>query len=117
MNRSRRALVLFGALVLTLSFAASAEDDPETAYDESASLPYLSIRVVSLAGPEPVVAASAVSSAVPESIAEAPSVRPRASRLRCGLLRRPGAQTLYSRTGWVHHVFDSLTILDHSFRC
>jgi hypothetical protein len=120
MKRSRRALVLFAALVLTMFFAVPAEDVPETAYDESASLPYVSIRVVSLAGPEPVVAASVVSSAVPECIAEAATVRPRASRLRFGLQRRPGARLREGgegRTGWAHHVFDSLTILDHCLRC
>jgi len=117
MKRSRRALVLFVALVLTMFFAVPAKDVPETAYDESASLPYVSIRVVSLAGPEPAVAASVVSSAVPECIAEASAVRPRTSPLRLGSLRRPGAQTRDGTTGSAYRVSDSLTILDHSLRC
>ncbi len=117
MNSSRCALLIFVALVLTLSLAAPAEDVPETTYDESASLPYVGTCVVSLAGREPEVEASVVSIAVPECIAEATAVRPHTSRPSFGFVRRPGAQLRDGRTGWVHRVSDSLTILDHSLRC
>ena len=39
MKGSVLTLLLLAALVLGLSFAIQAEDDPETAYDESESLP------------------------------------------------------------------------------
>jgi hypothetical protein len=115
-NRSRRALILFIALVLTMSFAVPAEDVSETAYDESASLPYVSTCVISIAGREPVVEASVVSSAVPECIAEAPAAPPYTSRLRLGFLRRP-SELRDHRTAWADRVPDSFPILNHSLRC
>lgn len=110
-------LVFLAAVVLTLSFAVPAEDVPETPYDESASLPYVSAPVVSLTVPELIAKAPEVSSAVPESVAEGPAARPRASRLRLGFVRRPGAQPCDRGTRWAYPVSDSLTILDHSLRC
>ena len=115
MARSRCVLV-FVAFVLTLSFAVPGEDDAETPYDESQSLPYIGTPVASSAVPEPVVGVSVVSSAVPECVAEAPAVRPRAPRSRLGSLGR-SAQPLDRRAGWAYPVSDSLTILSHSLRC
>jgi len=117
MTRLRCLFLLFVALVLTLSFAVPAEDVPETHYDESAPVPYVSTRAVPLAVPEPVAEAPVASSPVPECVAEAPTVRPRALRLRLGSLRRLDAQPLDRGAVRVYLVSDSLTILDHSLRC
>jgi type IV secretory pathway protease TraF len=121
MDRSRWLLVLFVAVILTLSFAVPTKDMPETPYDESQSAPYVSTRVVSNAITEPVVKVALVSTALPEPVAEASAVRLCDSRHRLGFLRRPGEQPLDRRMGWPHSVSDSLTIsltiLDHSLRC
>jgi hypothetical protein len=103
MRMHSSVLVLFVFLAFSASQAVPAEDVPETAYDESESLPCESTPMISIV--------------VPETVAEAPAVRPRASRLRLGSLRRPGAQHLDHGTGWDRLVSDSLTILDHSLRC
>ena len=70
MTKSRPALVLLIAVVLGLSVAVPAEDVPETAYDESESLPYESTSVFSIA--------------VPKAVAQAPAVRNRVPLLRLG---------------------------------
>ena len=70
MTKSHPALVLLIAVVLGLSVAVSAEDVPETAYDESESLPYESTSVFSIA--------------VPKAVAPAPAVRNRVPLLRLG---------------------------------
>ena len=70
MTKSRPALVLLIAVVLGVSVAVPAEDVPETAYDESESLPYESTSVFS--------------SAVPKAVAQAPAVRNRVPLLRHG---------------------------------
>lgn len=103
MTTSRSVLLLLVALVLSVCFAVPAEDVPETAYDESESLPCESTPVVSIA--------------VPETVAQAPAVWPRASRFRLGSLRGSGGQSLDHETGWAYLIADSLTILDHSLRC
>jgi hypothetical protein len=103
MTQSRSVLVLLVALVLSVSFAVPAEDVPETAYDESESLPFESTPEVSIA--------------MPEAVAEAPVVRPRDYRLRPAFLRRPGAQQVDREAGRVYPVCDSLSILDHPRRC
>jgi len=103
MPRSRSVLVLLLALVLSVSFAVPAEDDPETPYDESESLPYES--------------SPAVSGAELEAAAPAPVGQLRVVRLRRGSLRRTCAQRLEHRTGWAYPICDSLTILDHTLRC
>ena len=110
-------MLVLVAFVLTLSFAAPGQDDAETPYDESQSLPYIGTPVISSAVPEAVIGVSVVSSAVPECVAEAAAVRPRAPRFRLGSLRRPGAQPPDRRTGWAYPVSDFLAILDHSLRC
>ena len=90
-------------LAFGASLAVPAEDLPETVYDESEALPYEETPVVSIA--------------VPEAVAQAPTVRPRASGFRLGSLRRPGAQHLDHVTGWAYPICDSLTILEQSSRC
>jgi hypothetical protein len=99
MRRSRSILILFAFLALGLSLGFPAEDVLDALYDESEALPCESTP------------------AVPETVAQAPTVRPCASRFRLGFLRRPGTQHLDQMTGWAHPISDSLTILDHSFRC
>jgi hypothetical protein len=103
MIRLRSMLVLFVVLVLSVSFAVPAEDAPETAYDESESLPCESTPLVSMA--------------VPEISATAPTVRLPASRWRLESPRRPGATERDNRKDRVYPSSDSLTILDHLLRC
>ena len=102
MTKSRSTLVLFIALFLSVSFAVPAEDIPETAYDESESLPYENTSLFSIT--------------VPEAVAEAPAVRTRVALLHLNSLRL-GTQRLDHRTGSPYPISDSLTILDHSLRC
>jgi type IV secretory pathway protease TraF len=101
MTQSRSVLVLLAALVLSVSFAVPAEDVPETAYDESESLP---------CGITPVVSVAA-----PKAVGEAAVLRAVASQLfpttiRSFELRRSASPVLSGRIG------RSLIILDHSFR-
>jgi hypothetical protein len=103
MKRPCSILVLCVLLSIGVSLTVPTEDVPETAYDESEALPYEGTPVVSIT--------------VPETVAQAPTVRSRASRFRLGSLRRPGAQHLDHVTGCAYPISDSLTILDHSFRC
>jgi hypothetical protein len=103
MTQSRSVLVLLVALVLSMSFAVPAEDVPETAYDESEALPYESTPVISIAAPKNAVETSAV--------------RPRASRLRFGSLKKSDRQKLDLRIGWAYPTSDSVAILEHSLRC
>ena len=103
MTRARSVLVLLIALVMGVFFAIPAEDLPETAYDESESLPYEGTPVVSIAGPEIVV--------------EKPAMRPCASRSHLRSLRTADAQFLERGTRWAHPICDSLPILDRSLRC
>ena len=102
MTKLRSVLVLLFALVLSVSFAVPAEDVPETAYDESESLPYESTPVVSIA--------------VSETVTKAPAVRAHVPLFRLGSLRLE-AQHLDLGTGSAYPISDSLTILDHSLRC
>jgi len=101
MPRSRSVLILLVALLLGVSFAVPMEDDPQTPYDESESLPYEGGAAVSIAEPE----------------AAAPGVQARPIRFRRRCLRRPGAQRLEHRTGWAYPICDSLITLDHTLRC
>jgi hypothetical protein len=102
MTQSRSVLVLLVALVLSVSFAVPAEDVPETAYDESESLPCESTPVVSVAAHK--------------TVGEAPVLRACASQLPRASLR-----SLEVRSDrWAELpciVSPSLIILDHSFRC
>lgn len=103
MAKSHSVLVLFIALVVSLSFAVPVEDVPETPYDESESLPYESAPVVCIAAPE--------------AIAQSPAVPLRAPRFRLGSLEPLGARQIVRDTGWANFISHSLIILDHSFRC
>ena len=103
MTQSHSVLVLLVALVLSVSFAVPAEDAPETAYDESESLPCESTPVVSIAAPENTVKTS--------------TVRPSASRLRFGSLTSSDTQKLAPRIGCAYPTSDSVAILEHSLRC
>jgi len=103
MRRASSILVLSVLLGFGVSLAVPAEDVPETAYDESESLPFESTPVVSMAAPK--------------TFEEAPAVRAGASQLLCTSLR-----TLEVRRSdrWAElpcTVSPSLIILDHSFRC
>jgi hypothetical protein len=100
MKRPCFFLILFVLLGFGVSLAVPGKDVPETAYDESDGLPYEGTRVVSIV--------------VPDTVAQAPAVRPRVSRFRLG---SPRAQNLGHVTCWAYSVSASLTILDHSFRC
>ena len=103
MTRSRSVLVLLVALALSVSFVVPAEDDPETSYDESESLPYES--------------SPAVSVVEPEAAAPAPVGPPCVLSFRRVCLRRVKAQRLEQRAGPAYPICDSLTIFDHTFRC
>lgn len=52
MTRPRSILVFIFAVALSVPFGVHAEDMPETAYDESASMPFESIPGVSIAAPK-----------------------------------------------------------------
>jgi len=80
MPQWRSVFVLLVALVLSVSCAVPAEDMPETAYDESDSLPFEGNPVVSIAEPEAAL--------------EAPAGRPHPIRLRRGSLRKTRGQRL-----------------------
>jgi hypothetical protein len=103
MTRSRSALVLLVALVLSVSFAVPAEDVPETAYDESESLPCESTPVVSVA--------------TPETVEEAPAVRAGPSQLLRTSLKRLEVRRFDRWAELPCTVSPSLIILEHSFRC
>ena len=103
MRRASSILVLFVLLAFGLSLAVPAEDVPETAYDESESLPCESTPVVSIAAPEPV--------------AEAPTVCARASLLHRGSLGGVGTHPIDHGIGSPGLNSGSLTIHNHSFRC
>ena len=98
----RFALVLFATFALSVSFAAPAEDLPETAYDESESLPYEMT---------PPLSGDLVQESAPtlQVVPIAPSdlfSTPRQALVRAGY-----------RGLAAHQIPDSLIILDHSLRC
>ena len=98
----RSALVVLATFALSVSFAVSAEDLPETSYDESESLPYemtppLSGDLVQESAPPLQVVPM-----VPSSLFSTPK----------HALGRAGYRGLAA-----HHIPDSLIILDHSLRC
>jgi hypothetical protein len=103
MSRSRPLLVLLIAVVLGLSSVVPAEDAPETAYDESESLPYASTAMFSIA--------------VPSAIVPVPVGRLLVALSRLGSLRRLGALRFEQVRGLPYPICDSLTILDHTLRC
>ena len=103
MSRSRSVLVLLIALVLGVFFAIPAEDLPETAYDESESLPYEGTPVICIAGPA--------------IVAERPDVRQCAPQPRFRSVRTADTQLLQPGPGSAHPICDSIPILDRSLRC
>jgi len=103
MRKPFSILVLCVLLGFCVSLVVPAEDVPETAYDESEALPYVSSSMFSVAVPKPVV--------------PAPGVRGVAALLRPGSLRRFATQRFEQGTCRTYPICNSLTILDHSFRC
>jgi hypothetical protein len=102
MRALHSALVLLATFALSVSFAVSAEDLPETAYDESESLPYemtlpLSGDLVQESAPTLQVVLIA-----PSSLFSTPRQA----------LVRAGCRELAA-----HPISDSLIILDHTLRC
>ncbi|HYA22617.1 MAG TPA: hypothetical protein VEF05_00565 [Terriglobales bacterium] len=102
MSKLRCILVVLAALTLCLSSAVPVEDDPETAYDESESLPYemtppLCGKIVQESAPAPQVVPI-----VPSDLFSTPRQA----------LGRAGCRKLAA-----HRISDSLIILDHSRRC
>lgn len=98
----RCALVLLATFALSVSFALPAEDWPETAYDESESLPYEMTPPLS-------------GDLVPESAPTLQVVPIVPSGLFPTLkhaLVRAGRRELAA-----HHISDSLIIFDHTLRC
>jgi hypothetical protein len=99
----RSMLILLVGLVLCVSYAVPAEDEPETAYDESESLPCKNTPVVS--------------AAEPQIISEVPTLRPSAFRLRLDTMRRLIASQPDNGKGRADPITDCLIILDRSLRC
>ena len=103
MRKLRCLLAVLVALVFGLSLAVSAEDVPDTAYDESDSLPYEITSIFCIAQLRPV--------------AQGQAVLPRSS-LRCLASRRSfNKQDHANRTGLPHSVAHYLNVLEHFFRC
>ena len=100
MIRSRYMFVLLVALMLGVSSAMATEDVPETAYDESESLPWKGTPLVSIA--------------VPAIAAKVPRVETGALHIRFNLRRM---QWLNKSKQEVHVNFDDLSILHHLLRC
>ena len=103
MRRPCSILVLFVLLVFGASLVVPAEDAPETAYDESETLPYEGAPLFSITEPQasPRIAKAELSC---ESL-----LRFNPSTKRGKRRREDNEQS--------HCVPDSLTILDHAFRC
>jgi hypothetical protein len=103
MRKPHCALVLFLLLAFGLSLAVPAEDVPETPYDESEALPYEGTPVFSIVAPQ---ASGRIAKA--ERNCGSP-LRFNSSTRRC--------QHRCESSSQLHRVPDSLTILDHAFRC
>jgi len=102
MSKLRCILVVLATLALCLSFAVPAEDDPETPYDESESLPYEMTPLPSgdiVQGPAP----------APQLV---PIGRSDSLTTPRHALGRAGCRKLAA-----HRTSDSLVILDRSLRC
>jgi hypothetical protein len=98
----RSALVLLATFAVSLPFAVPAEDVPETAYDESESLPY---EMTPLLSAELVQESAPTLRVVPIAPSDLFST-PRQA------LARAGCRELAA-----HPISDSLIILDHTLRC
>lgn len=97
------SILLLCVLCFGVSLVVPAEDVPETAYDESEALPYVSTSVFSFA--------------VRKAVVPAPAVRGMVSLPRPGSFRKLGTQQFDHGTGRAYPICDSLTILDHVLRC
>ena len=98
------AFIALVIVVAALSFAVSAEDVPETDYDESESLPYQSEVVFSLA--------------VPQSVAKTSARRaPRDLQLQVASSRTRCSHPFDQRPGSAYPISYSLTVLDCILRC
>jgi hypothetical protein len=102
MSKLRCILVVLATLTLCLSSAVPMEDDPETAYDESESLPY---EMTPLLSGNIVQESASALQVVPIVLSDSFSM-PRQALGRAGC-RKLGA----------HRISDSLIILDHTLRC
>jgi hypothetical protein len=102
MRKASSVFVLFALLAFGASLAVLAEDIPETAYDESESLPYEMTPPLSGDFAQESAPTLQVVPIVPSSLFSTPK------RALC----RAGYRGLAA-----HHILDSLIILDHSFRC
>jgi hypothetical protein len=103
MTKPRPVFLLCVAVVLGLSSVVPAEDLPETAYDESESLPYTSAPVFS--------------TAVPSAVVPVPVRRLLVARSGLGSLRNLCTLRFEQGRGCRYPICDSLTILDHTLRC
>jgi hypothetical protein len=103
LNPLRFMRVLFVGLILSVSFAAPAEDVPETSYDESESLPSYVTPVASIAASE--------------TAGKAPAPRVGAAQLNRTSLIAPVVQRSDLYAGLLCPICHSLIILDRSFRC
>ena len=101
MIRLRFIFVLLIALVTSVLFAVPGKDAPETAYDESESLPCESAPIVSIG--------------VPQDAAQTPGARVRP--LRFGRFRGFVLKHLDQPKDWIYPISDSLTSLGCSLRC
>ncbi len=103
MRKPRCALIFLVLLVLGLSLAVPAEDLPETAYDESETLPFEGTSLFSTEVPQ-------ASARIAKADLSCDSLlRFNSLMKRCKARRENNALPGY--------VPDSLTILDHSLRC
>jgi hypothetical protein len=104
MRKPRSVLVLLLLLVFGVSLAVTAEDVPETPYDESETLPYESTPTLS-------------NEVLQESGRALPPTPIFASSFDTGFMTRR-AEILAERSERsAHAISDSLIVLDHSFRC
>jgi|ERR1019366_8139804 hypothetical protein len=97
MRKSRSVLILFVLLSFCVSFGVPAEDVPETPYDESQALPYEKTLQFSIVAPQ-------ASAQIAKTELNFGSLTK-----RCRRRPESNAQS--------HRVPDSLTIINHSFRC
>jgi hypothetical protein len=94
-------LLLLGVLVFGLSLAVQAEDVPETPYDESEELPYENTPRVSV---EMLLEPARTLQESDSSVESSPPIRPDETQVE------QAEQTAPSNS-------NSLTILNHCFRC
>jgi hypothetical protein len=103
MRKPRSALVLLVLLGLGVSVGVPAEDMPETAYDESETLPFEGTPPFSIV--------------VPEAVAARPTLPTRVSSRCFDLTTRRCESHWKNRAKTVRPSLDALTILSCSLRC